>query len=50
MFWCGILIGICIGFILALIGQRGIEKNSIENGYVKLDGILFKIIPFKEVK
>jgi hypothetical protein len=47
MFGAGIIVGFAIGFIFALIGQNGVEKDAIKNGCVKLNGKMFEIIPWK---
>lgn len=46
MFWLGIIVGFAIGFIFTCFGQRGIEKDAVKNGCVKLDDKMYEIIPW----
>ena len=41
-----LIIGIIIGFALAIIGQCSIEKEAVKNGFVKLDRKYYLITPF----
>ena len=48
MFFLGLLAGMFFGLIVAVIGQREIEKQAEKNGCMKINNNMYEIIPWRK--